>query len=333
MCIYMSTDKKKQAEQIAHFREHQKTSYLAQAWDELDRKEQETRSLGVDDEAIKELAQDELVQLASQKEEIWNQMEEIVRAEEVEEEFPNEIIMEIRAGAGGDEASLFAGDLAQMYTRYAEKKGWSVRSVSESPNQIGGYKEVSLEIKGWDVYRLLRFETGVHRIQRVPETEKSGRIHTSTASVAIMPIRSKKTIEINPADIEMSFTRAGGKGGQNVNKVETVVRLVHKPTGIEIRSDAERSQHKNRDLALGILQAKLEALHEEEEQKQSADTRKKQIGTGDRSEKIRTYNILQDRVTDHRVKESWHNIEGIFAGDIDALIETLQEASEQEEKE
>ena len=177
---------------------------------------------------------------------------------------------------------------------------------------------------GDGAYDLLRFETGVHRIQRVPATEKSGRIHTSTASVIVLPIRKKATVTISPADIEMSFTRSGGAGGQNVNKVETAVHLVHKPSGIHVHCSVERSQLKNREKAMSILVAKLEQLKDEEELKKNADARS-QIGTGDRSEKIRTYNTLQDRVTDHRIKESWHNIEGIFQGDIGDIVETLAE--------
>ncbi|MEN9524082.1 MAG: peptide chain release factor 1, peptide chain release factor 1, partial [Candidatus Parcubacteria bacterium] len=181
------------------------------------------------------------------------------------------------------------------------------------------------EIKGKDAFDTLRFETGVHRVQRVPETEKMGRVHTSTASVAIMPIRKKSKFVINPADLEMEFSRAGGKGGQNVNKVESAVRLIHKPTGIDVRSTAERSQGANRELALQILTAKLEAMKEEEDAKKFSADRKGQIGTGSRSEKIRTYNFPQDRVTDHRIKESWHNLPGILEGRFDPITNALKE--------
>jgi len=179
-------------------------------------------------------------------------------------------------------------------------------------------------VKGKDVYQKLRHETGVHRIQRIPATEKSGRIHTSTASVAIMPIRKKTTVEINPADLEIEFSRSGGAGGQNVNKVETAVRLIHKPTGIDVRCTSERSQLKNREKAMQILIAKLEIVKAEKEAKKLSSQRREQIGTADRSEKIRTYNILQDRVTDHRIKKSWHNLEGIFRGDIEEIISALE---------
>src|SRR3990167_4561872 len=201
-----------------------------------------------------------------------------------------------------------------MYKKYADSKGWSFSVVNESKTSLGGYKEAAIEIRGEGVYQKLRFETGVHRIQRIPETEKMGRVHTSTASVAILPIRKKTTIEIKPSDLEIELSRSGGAGGQNVNKVETAVRIIHKPTGIDVRSTAERSQLKNREKAMSILTAKLEARKEEEEAAEHSLNRKTQIGTADRSEKIRTYNILQDRVTDHRIKKSWHNIERIFKG-------------------
>src|ERR1035437_1556385 len=222
---------------------------------------------------------------------------------------PSSVVMELRAGAGGDEATIFAHDLKEMYQKYAEQKGWKTRSIDE----------LTLEIAGNGAYDALRYETGVHRVQRVPLTEKSGRIHTSTASIAVLPIRSKSKMEISPADIQMEFSRSGGAGGQNVNKVETAVRLVHTPTGIDVRSSSERSQLANREKAMQILVAKLEFLHEEEEARKHAAERKEQIGTGDRSEKIRTYNYLQDRVTDHRLKESWHNLPKILAGGIDEI--------------
>jgi peptide chain release factor 1 len=227
---------------------------------------------------------------------------------------PISVIMEFRAGTGGDEANIFAHDLEGMYMKYAEKRGWKTRVIDD----------LTLEIAGEDAYDALRYETGVHRVQRVPLTEKSGRIHTSTASVAVLPIRGKSKIVVNPSDIEMEFSRSGGAGGQNVNKVETAVRLIHKPTGIDVRSSSERSQLANREKAMQILTAKLEFLHEEKEAKKHAAERKAQIGTGDRSEKIRTYNFLQDRITDHRLKESWHNLPKLLAGNIDDIIEALR---------
>ena len=229
---------------------------------------------------------------------------------------PTSVIMELRAGVGGNEANIFAHDLKEMYQKYAEKRGWKTRTIDD----------LTLEIAGADAYDALRYETGVHRVQRVPLTEKSGRIHTSTASIAVLPIRDKSKIQINPADIEIEFSRSGGAGGQNVNKVETAVRLIHKPTGIDVRSSSERSQLANRQKALQILSAKLEQLHEEKEAREHAAKRKAQIGTGDRSEKIRTYNFLQDRVTDHRLKESWHNLPSILGGNIDNIVQALRDA-------
>ncbi|PJC56187.1 peptide chain release factor 1, partial [Candidatus Kaiserbacteria bacterium CG_4_9_14_0_2_um_filter_41_32] len=245
-----------------------------------------------------------------------------------EEEIPYGVVMEVRAGAGGDEAALFAEELANMYQIYANNNGWSTSLNNESRSSGGGYKEVSFEIISPKVYEAFRFETGVHRVQRIPTTEKAGRIHTSTASVAVLPLRKKPKIDISPTDIEMEFSRSGGAGGQNVNKVETAVRLIHVPTGIDVRSQSERSQLKNREKAMSILIAKLESLHEEEEARKHASVRKNQIGTGDRSEKIRTYNFPQNRITDHRIKVSWHNIEGILQqGKLDDVIAALAAAS------
>ncbi len=241
------------------------------------------------------------------------------------EEFPNEIIMEVRAGAGGEEAALFAKELSDMYISYAGLEHWSAKVLYASESPLGGYKEAAIEMRGKGAYERLRFETGVHRVQRVPDTEKMGRVHTSTASVAILPVRKKTKIEIKPADLEIEFSRSGGAGGQNVNKVETAVRIIHKPTGIDVRSTAERSQLKNREKAMSILSAKLEAKHEEEEAAKHSLNRKTQIGTADRSEKIRTYNILQDRVTDHRIKKSWHNIDKIFKGEIKPILDAMKE--------
>lgn len=259
---------------------------------------------------------------------ILTEMERILGADVPEdEEFPNEIILEVRAGAGGDEASLFAKELAEMYKGYAKLQGWSFSPVDESVTSLGGYKEASFELRGVGVYKKLRFETGVHRIQRVPDTEKMGRVHTSTASVAILPVRKKMKVEIKPADIEIETSRSGGAGGQNVNKVETAVRITHKPSGLVVRSQSERNQGANREKAMMILSAKIQQMEEEKEAAKYAGERKSQIGTADRSEKIRTYNILQDRVTDHRIKESWHNIEKIFQGYIEPIVESLENAS------
>ena len=309
---------------LEEYKNNPKTAFLAASYEKLLKDEAETRALAADP-AMKEMAEHDLASILEQKASLETDMKAIVAADKVEDEKPNEIILEVRAGAGGDEAALFAAQLLGSYKRFAEAKGWSTKIIDESKNDIGGYKEVSMEIKGRGVYEDLRWETGVHRVQRVPETEKSGRIHTSTASVAIMPIRKKSKIEIKESDIEVEFSRSGGKGGQNVNKVETAVRLFHKPSGIMIRSTSERSQNSNKEKAFQILAAKLEVLQAEADMKKFGDMRSNQIGTGDRSEKIRTYNFPQDRVTDHRIKQSWHNLPAIIAGKIDPIIDALHE--------
>lgn len=307
------------------YKSNPKTSFLADMYEKLQKDEAELRIMMEKDSSLKEMAEADLASIVEQQKSLQTQMDEIIASEKVEDEKPKEIVLEVRAGAGGDEAALFAAELLGMYRRYAETKGWSTKVVDESTNDIGGYKEASMEIKGIGVYDDLRWETGVHRVQRVPETEKMGRIHTSTASVAIMPIRKKSKFVINPTDLEMEFSRAGGKGGQNVNKVESAVRLIHKPTGLDVRSTVERSQNANRERALIILTAKIEALKEAEEAKKFSADRKGQIGTGDRSEKIRTYNYPQDRITDHRIKQSWYNLPIIMSGKLTPIIETLQE--------
>jgi len=317
---------------LSKYKENQKTQYFVSEYERLLKQEEDLVEMAGTDESMIELIEDEKKQIAEAKEAVLKQMDDILKQEEKEEEFPNEIVLEVRAGAGGDEASIFAYQLAQMYLNFAEVNNWSVKKINDSTNDIGGYKEAAFEIRGQGVYEKLRFETGIHRVQRIPATEKQGRIHTSTASVAILPIRKKTKIEIKPDELEMETSRSGGAGGQNVNKVETAVRLIHKPTGIDVRSTAERSQLKNREKAMSILIAKLEALKEEEESKKYASERKAQVGTGDRSEKIRTYNYPQNRVTDHRIKESWHNIDGIMAGDLNDVLDKLQEEAGKDEE-
>lgn len=308
---------------LEELKKNHKTSYLANEYERLLSEEKKINDMVAEDESMKELAVEELQNITFQKDGLERQIEEMQKSEKEEEEFPNEIILEVRAGAGGDEASLFAYELAHMYELYAETRGWSSKALNESMNEVGGYKEASFEIRGKDVYKLLRYETGVHRVQRIPATEKNGRIHTSTASVAILPLRKKSKIEINPSDIDMEYSRAGGAGGQNVNKVETAVRLIHKPTGIDVRCTTERNQLGNREQAMIILMAKLQVLKDEEEAKKYSADRKGQIGTGDRSEKIRTYNFPQDRVTDHRIRQSWSNIPGIMSGKIDKILDAM----------
>jgi len=314
--------------ELDEIKKNPKTTFLAAELERIEHEEKKLRETVKEDVTLKELVDDELKQLGEQKAGVEKQIEEILTVDIEEEKFPNEVVLEVRAGAGGEEAALFAEELSSMYQRYAEVKSWSFRKLSESRAELGGYKSASFEIRGKDVYRELRFEQGVHRVQRIPATEKQGRIHTSTASIAVLPIRKKVTIELNPSDLEIETSRSGGAGGQNVNKVETAVRIVHKPSGIDVRSTAERSQIKNREKAMSILTAKLQQLRDEEEEKKHADQRKQQIGTGDRSEKIRTYNFPQDRVTDHRIKQSWSNIESIISGRIEKILQALSEESE-----
>ncbi len=304
------------------FKKNFATAYLADEYERLEKEAVESLQAAGDDVEMLHMAEEDGARIRERQANILAEIGQILAKEKEQEDTssPISVVMELRAGAGGDEAAIFAHELKEMYEKYAERRGWKTRTIDD----------LTIEVAGAGAYDALRYETGVHRVQRVPLTEKSGRIHTSTASVAVLPIRAKPKFEIKSDDIDMEFSRSGGAGGQNVNKVETAVRLIHKPTGIDVRSSSERSQLANREKAMQILVAKLEFLHEEEEAKKHAAERKAQIGTGDRSEKIRTYNVLQDRVTDHRINESWHNLPKIMAGTIDAIVESLQNASRSE---
>lgn len=237
------------------------------------------------------------------------------------------VILEIRAGTGGEEASLFAMDLLKMYSKYAASKKWKVSVLDESRTDLGGLKSAVLEISGENIFSKLQQESGVHRVQRIPKTEKSGRVHTSTASVAVLPEVKEKEIEIKLPDLKIDLFRSSGPGGQNVNKVETAVRLTHLPTGLVVAAQSERTQARNREKAMQILRAKLAQSQKEKVSSAQSDLRRSQIGSAERAEKIRTYNFPQDRITDHRIKKSWHNLESILAGNLDSIIKAFSSAN------
>lgn len=273
------------------------------------------------------LIKEELQFLENKEKNLLNEIEEysIDKTEKNEDNKSiNKILMEIRAGAGGKEATLFASDLFKMYTRYAEKQNWKISIYDSSKTDLGGIKEIIFEVSGANVFEKLKYEAGVHRIQRIPKTEKSGRIHTSTASVAILPKIKKEVIEIKPQDIKIETSRAGGPGGQNVNKVETAVKIIHLPTNISVKCTSERSQAQNREKALELLRSKLFAMKQTKEMAAEQNLRKSQIGSAERAEKIRTYNFPQDRITDHRIKKTWRNIQDILNGNLDLIIEEFK---------
>lgn len=281
---------------------------------------QELREIALaEDKEMAKMAEEDILQKEIEFNKISAYFEKLVKGGEEDNEI-NKIILEIRAGAGGLEASLFAEELFNMYKHYAEKNGLKVNIIDANKTDLGGYKEVVFEIEGEDVYKKLKNESGVHRVQRIPDTEKNGRIHTSTISVAVLPEAKDVDIEVKPEDVKIEFYRSSGPGGQNVNKVETAVRLIHLPTGVIVNCQEGRSQQKNREKAMTVLKARLLDAKRQEEEKKMSTERKKQIGTADRSEKIRTYNFPQDRITDHRINKSWHNITSILEGNMDDII-------------
>jgi peptide chain release factor 1 len=280
------------------------------------------------DSELVELAESELEELEEKKEKLEEEIKYLLLPKDPNDN--KDIIMEIRAGTGGEEAALFAGDLFRMYTRYAEIRGWKIELMDINDTGLGGIKEVVFSIGGNDVYGDLKFESGVHRVQRVPETEASGRVHTSAASVAVLPEAEDVQIDINPNDLKIDIYRSGGAGGQNVNKVETAVRITHLPTGIVVQCQDERSQLKNRQKAMKVLRARLYDMKLKEQSAEISARRKLMVRSGDRSDKIRTYNFPQNRVTDHRIGLTLYNLSNIMEGDLNELIEQLKLADRTE---
>lgn len=276
------------------------------------------------DEEMRELIEEDLQANRAKRDELMENLKASILPEDPSE--TKNAIVEIRGGAGGEESALFAADLFRMYNRYAETQGFRIELMESHPTELGGFKTVIFSVNGRDAYRLFKFESGVHRVQRVPETETSGRIHTSTATVAVLPEAEDVDVEINEGDLEMEAFRASGPGGQSVNKVNSAIRITHLPTGIAVACQEERSQHKNRERAMRLLRAKLKQQQEEEMRQERVQERRIQVGSGERSEKIRTYNFPQNRITDHRIELTIHQLDRVLEGQLDLLIEPLQEA-------
>ena len=295
---------------VLKFREYKKEKQAMEEAEEL-----------MKDPEMKELAEEEYYASKEKLPEIEEELKFLLIPKDPDDD--KNIICEIRAGAGGEEAALFAGTLFRMYTMYAERKHWKLEVLNENETGLGGYKEISFMITGKGVYSRLKFESGVHRVQRVPDTESSGRIHTSTATVAVLPVVEDVEIEINPADIKMEVFRSSGAGGQHINKTSSAVRLIHEPTGIVVECQTERSQFQNRDNAMRMLRTKLYEIEKQKQDSEISNTRKSQVGSGDRSEKIRTYNYPQGRITDHRIGMSIYQMENFLNGDLDEMIDNL----------
>ena len=276
-----------------------------------------------DDDEMKELAEMELEELEPKREKLEEELPLMLIPDDPDD--TKNVIFEIRAGAGGDEAGLFAADLYRMYSHYSEDQGWDVEIMDASESGVGGFKEITFNIKGKNIYKYLKYESGVHRVQRVPSTESSGRIHTSTATVAVLPEAEEVDVEINENDLEIDTFRSSGPGGQSVNTTDSAVRITHKPTEVVVSCQDEKSQHKNKDKAMRILRARIKEKKEEEKRAERDEARKSQVGTGDRSEKIRTYNFPQGRVSDHRINLTVHQLEKVLEGELDMIIEPLIE--------
>lgn len=275
-----------------------------------------------EDEELKKMAENETKKTEHKIKKIKEEIEKLLNPKE---EAANEVLIEIRAGAGGEEAALFARKIFEMYQKYSQKKNWTLNVLACNLTDLGGFKEISFEIKGTSVEDYLKYESGVHRVQRIPETEKSGRIHTSTVSVVVLPKPKEKDVEINPQDIKIDVYRASGPGGQYVNRRESAVRITHIPTGIVVTSQSARTQVSNRENAMSVLRTRLYDLEKEKKEEEMDKEKKSKVKRRMRAEKIRTYNFPQDRITDHRIKKSWGNIENILQGDLDQLVSPLKE--------
>jgi peptide chain release factor 1 len=305
-------------------REHAELGPLVALYQEYGKAGEDIRSAQemLSDPDMKELAQEEIAAAKARIEQLETDLQKMLLPKDPNDE--RNIYLEIRAGTGGDEAALFAGDLLRMYTRYAERNRWQIEMVSESPSEIGGYKEVIVRLVGFGAYSRLKFESGGHRVQRVPATETQGRIHTSACTVAVMPEADEVSdVDINPADIRIDTYRASGAGGQHINKTDSAVRITHLPTGIVVECQDDRSQHKNKASALKVLAARIKDVQLREQQAKEAATRKSLIGSGDRSERIRTYNFPQGRMTDHRINLTLYKLDFIMDGDLDELTNAL----------